>query len=1701
MPLNHTELKSIKSAMDILAEQHETLKTSHPEAFGHLSKFLKDLSGKFDEMSIDACDDVPDPTPTVAAVKTDTNSRRILAPPDSMTKTASSNTYTLIAQRLKRFNGAMGSGIIDYLETMTSIAERHELRIDEIFAIMKSNFVGHARSNLENLIDTGIPLQRIYDILVSSYYRRPSFTEAQRNLENARNRTTGGIIKIVTNLYIATCETRRASDNPEILFSNIVGEIENYLRSKLPLIYTNLKTQLLLKHHSSKEEEYANWLEILRLNECGIDPVLSQLNPKKPPYQATSDPQPMENHDSTHHDNHYQRHTHFRPKHHNHQTYQPRRQYQRPQDNIEAVSAVNRSDQTNDNTEYANVITNFPSNLCYRCGNLSPNVVCPPNKTIETISAIRVPDHRSTNCFIYPRMGSRDPCQSCRKSRNLDLYHRDCLVDTPQGTRVHHFHSFGSKHNNENRRVQFQNSALIPSEQDFSKRKFDMATEKALGNIEKFPEKISMIYETSDAYSVCLVKPDNELLTRQPDGRYAGSFEAQGLSFNVMIDSGSGNSLIALRDLNRLPDKNKIRITGEGRKLRSFTNTPINILKQVTFPINIFGQEADATFQVVKEDCENVLGSKFLTKYKYIMDFGSGRLFTPERVSAISNSQFMVMAKQNLDLNPGMSGFVDLKMNIIPSQDIDGYAVYELSNVTKFTMKFTTRVEIKDPNIFQLEIENTGETVLSIQSGLFIFLATPVDKISSIDDNESSNLAPRDTILSIASKQLHGLNTSLFQCPCALDQNDVIIAECDSKGFNGSIFLQPPPRLHLSEDQLFRCERTTNASVIFVQSRTRKDFIFNLSNITIPGKRYLCLLEGRNATHLKNANLQDVIVKFSGNPLCPRHSLNTNLNPTTIIFTDTSTVSPAFHGSIPLDLPTMIKGVIRNANVTQHFDVNDQSTMVLRIHLEPNMDDLNVFDEVVNSCVSGFNHSLQLISISNITRHSKFPSTMHVIDEIAKFHGVHTNLIIERHGGNHKINSKIPNCKCYECQADLCQDQIQSWGKVSCISSDIENEKDDSVHDDTCPNNPDSIPLDDYLDAQYEPGVDVSEMMDKSPLNWRDYNDLDGTAPEIKDAVSELLDKMSDVLTIDPFNSGKIPADIINVKFDMIHKPKIVKQPPVSSDSIGPLNDILEELEKRGIIKSCTSEFNLPIFLTFKNSAEKIKDRENKLLRSKNLPPIHKIKRRLIYNSQALNDAVTDIHCHLPSQKEVIDTIANKKFVTTIDFTSAYYSIQLHEDFQHYTAFTGPSGRQFKWTRLPMGFVNSGAYLNFVVCRITEETKRLVRKFYQNELTDDELNELLSYVDDLFSGHPELRDAYIYLYCLLLTIRKFNMKINVKKMRLIQFNYKLEILGVHVTEHHITPIASRCTIICQMERPKSIRELRKFIGMTNWFSTFLGFRSKGGYASVIDPLYSPFDGTTKPKTLKWTPEMDAAFLALKACLLDFINKSHLNRYAPLFISSDASDNAISATCFQVIDNKMNIIDLASKRLPLSLRKTSATVHLEILALRFALKKFNYLIINSPKIIIVGDSRILAYVFANKSASSGPLARLAAEIEILNPLVCLTSSFIHQRTNSTAMFLADFLSRQNSETKVKENLIKAANIDFSKLPIINFPDCETFTSKDFANVLDQENYSAHFNKSKITHLLEEFDHRTSDQPKNATKNVQPAIETTSSITDE
>jgi len=286
------------------------------------------------------------------------------------------------------------------------------------------------------------------------------------------------------------------------------------------------------------------------------------------------------------------------------------------------------------------------------------------------------------------------------------------------------------------------------------------------------------------------------------------------------------------------------------------------------------------------------------------------------------------------------------------------------------------------------------------------------------------------------------------------------------------------------------------------------------------------------------------------------------------------------------------------------------------------------------------------------------------------------------------------------------------------------------------------------------------------------------------------------------------------------------------------------------------------------------------------------------------------------SQRTVSST--DTLYFSKLDMASGFWQLALTPDSSQYTGFVTEQG-SYQFRALPFGLKTATAAF---------------QKFSQGILAG--MNNVLVYVDDLliFSmGNPRSHLQQVRL----LLERLRHHQVFVKRSKCVFLQTQISFLGYTLNAHGIAPEASKVAAIEDFPPPASVKQLRQFLGLANFYRRFI--KNFANYAAPLSDLLK-----TSQRRFVWTRSAETAFAALKTALTQAPVLAHFRSDRLTILYTDASDLAIGAALHQIDENnEEHPVAFYGKKLS-SAERNYSTYERELLALKESLRHFSYYLI-------------------------------------------------------------------------------------------------------------------------------------------------------------
>ena len=358
----------------------------------------------------------------------------------------------------------------------------------------------------------------------------------------------------------------------------------------------------------------------------------------------------------------------------------------------------------------------------------------------------------------------------------------------------------------------------------------------------------------------------------------------------------------------------------------------------------------------------------------------------------------------------------------------------------------------------------------------------------------------------------------------------------------------------------------------------------------------------------------------------------------------------------------------------------------------------------------------------------------------------------------------------------------------------------------------------------------------------------------------------------------------------------------------------------------------------------------------------------------------------LPRVDDILDTLGNARYFTTLDLASGYWQVPLDEDARPKTAFTTHQGL-YEFVRMPFGLCNAPATF---------------QRAMQSVLAGLEWRDCFVYIDDILIASTTFEEHLRHLEQVFDRLRTANLRLKPKKCRFLCEEVKY--LGHVISVRGVLPDPDKTDQVKSFPTPRDVTQVRQFLGLASYYRRFVP-----KFAKIAAPLHALLK---KENTFEWTSECTVAFNLLKDALTSppVLVYPKFGPDSEFILETDASYVGLGAVLSQrQEDGKVHPIAYASRSLDVHEKKYGVT-ELETLGLVWAVRYFRPYLLGHKTTVFTDHSACLSLL--NHPRPSGKLARWALTIQEMDLLIKHRSG----KSNTNA----DALSRNPVPSPSRDN---------------------------------------------------------------------------------
>jgi len=332
---------------------------------------------------------------------------------------------------------------------------------------------------------------------------------------------------------------------------------------------------------------------------------------------------------------------------------------------------------------------------------------------------------------------------------------------------------------------------------------------------------------------------------------------------------------------------------------------------------------------------------------------------------------------------------------------------------------------------------------------------------------------------------------------------------------------------------------------------------------------------------------------------------------------------------------------------------------------------------------------------------------------------------------------------------------------------------------------------------------------------------------------------------------------------------------------------------------------------------------------------------RVVVDFRKLNNLTKGDAFPLPRIDDILDQLGHSRYFSTLDLASGYHQVCVSKKDREKTAFSTMQGH-FEFSRMPFGLKGAPATFQRLMNIVLSGLQGL---------------KCFVYLDDIVIYGKNLEDHNNKLQAVFHRLREHNLKLQPEKCHFLK--KEVVYLGHKCSSKGALPDPEKTKCVQTFPRPRTIRQVQSFLGLTNYYRKFIP-----NFSNIAEPINKIL---RKDAKFKWTEECEKAFNKLKEALITPPLLIYPDFSKPFKLTTDASGEAIGAVLSQGELGNDNPIAYASRSLNKAERKYS-TIERELLAIVWATKNFRCYLYGR-KFTVYTDHKPLKGVFNVKDPTS------------------------------------------------------------------------------------------------------------------------------------
>ena len=329
-------------------------------------------------------------------------------------------------------------------------------------------------------------------------------------------------------------------------------------------------------------------------------------------------------------------------------------------------------------------------------------------------------------------------------------------------------------------------------------------------------------------------------------------------------------------------------------------------------------------------------------------------------------------------------------------------------------------------------------------------------------------------------------------------------------------------------------------------------------------------------------------------------------------------------------------------------------------------------------------------------------------------------------------------------------------------------------------------------------------------------------------------------------------------------------------------------------------------------------------------------EKRPCWDYRWVNDLIVGDAHPLPLPEDMFDKLQGHRLFSKMDLTKGFWQIPLDEASRKILAMDTPLGL-YEPNSMPFGMKNAPAVFQREMQRVLKD------RLYQG---------VMVFIDDILIYSKTAKEHAELVEWVLQRLTEEGYYAHPDKCEF--FQREVSFLGHVVSEMGVAVQMHKVRAVTEWPEPKAKREVRAFLGLTNYYRKFIP-----SFSEIAAPLT---DLTGKDVPFRWTEREQCAFELLKLRMTTADVLAHPRPERPYIVTTDASGFALSGVLSQDQPDgtRRPVAYMSSKLNPAERRY--ATHEKELLAIVKAVEHWRcYLEGSAHPILLLSDHRSLQHL--------------------------------------------------------------------------------------------------------------------------------------------